>query len=70
LPPVLFILTQVVLLLITSTFTQVQIQRNLGTTAKHVPRRPPVYKIANYDGEELEGTSYQQELQKVNKSDS
>ena len=32
LPPVLFTLTQVVLLLITSTFTQVQIQSNLGTT--------------------------------------
>jgi hypothetical protein len=29
---VLFILTQVVLLLITSTFTRVQIQSNLGTT--------------------------------------
>ena len=32
LPPVLFTLTQVVLLLITSTFTRVQIQSNLGTT--------------------------------------
>jgi hypothetical protein len=33
LPPVLFTLTQVVLLLITSTFTQVQIQSNfIGTT--------------------------------------
>ena len=31
-PQVLFTLTQVVLLLITSTFTQVQIQSNLGTT--------------------------------------
>jgi hypothetical protein len=34
LPPVRFTLTQVVLLLITSTFTQVQIQSNLGTTAR------------------------------------
>jgi hypothetical protein len=34
LPPVLFTLTQVVLLLITSTSTRVQIQSNLGTTAK------------------------------------
>ena len=33
------------------------------TVTKRVPRRPPVYKIADYDGEE-------QELQKVNKSDS
>jgi hypothetical protein len=32
LPPVLFTLTQFVLLLITSTFTRVQIQSNLGTT--------------------------------------
>jgi hypothetical protein len=32
LPPVLFTLTQVVLLLITFTFTRVQIQSNLGTT--------------------------------------
>jgi hypothetical protein len=32
LPPVFFILTRVVLLLITSTFTRVQIQSNLGTT--------------------------------------
>jgi hypothetical protein len=32
LPPVLFTLTQVVLLLITSTFARVQIQSNLGTT--------------------------------------
>jgi hypothetical protein len=31
LPPVLFTLTQVVLLLITFTFTRVQIQSNLGT---------------------------------------
>jgi FtsH-binding integral membrane protein len=33
LPPVLFTLTQVVLLSITSTFTRVQIQSNVGTTA-------------------------------------
>ena len=33
LPPVRFTPTQVVLLLITSTFTRVQIQSNLGTTA-------------------------------------
>ena len=36
--PVLFTLTQVVLLLITSSFTPVQIQSNLGTTA---PPPPP-----------------------------
>ncbi len=32
-------------------------------------RRPPVYKIADYEGEELKGTFYEQELQKVNKTD-
>jgi hypothetical protein len=37
LPPVLFTLTQVVLLLIASTFTRVQIQSNLGTT-EYIPR--------------------------------
>jgi hypothetical protein len=37
LPPVLFTLTQVVLLLITSTFTRVQIQSNLSTTECKVP---------------------------------
>jgi hypothetical protein len=36
LPPVLFTLTQVVLLLITSTFTRVQIQSNLGTTEHRI----------------------------------
>lgn len=40
------------------------------TITKRIPRRPPVYKIADYDGEELEGTFYEQELQKVNKTDS
>jgi hypothetical protein len=29
-----------------------------------------VYKIGDYDEEDLEGTFYEQELQKVNKSDS
>jgi hypothetical protein len=38
LPPVLFTLTQVVLLLITSTFTRVQIQSNLGTNAHKLLR--------------------------------
>ena len=37
LPPVLFTLTQVVLLLITSTFIRVQIQSNLGTTVDASP---------------------------------
>ena len=40
------------------------------TITKRVLRRPPVYKIGDYDEEDLEGTFYEQELQKVNKSDS
>ena len=39
LPPVLFTLTQVVLLLITSTFTRVQIQSNLGTIVQEYTLR-------------------------------
>ncbi|CAB3976655.1 uncharacterized transposon-derived [Paramuricea clavata] len=40
------------------------------TVTKRVPRRPPVHRIVDYDGEELEGTFYEQELQRVNKLDS
>ena len=40
----------------------------LFTVSKRVPRRPLVYKIADYDGEELAGTFYKQELQKVIKT--
>ena len=32
------------------------------TVSKRVPRRPPVYKIVDYDGEGLPGTFYEQEL--------
>ena len=39
------------------------------TITKRVPRRPPVYNIADYHGEELEGTFYEQELQSVIKKD-
>ena len=39
------------------------------TITKRILRRPPVYKIADYEGEELEGTFYEQELQKVSKTD-
>ena len=37
--------------------------------SKQVPRDPPVYKLKDYDGEELKGTFYDKELQKVIKSD-
>ena len=30
-----------------------------------IPRDPPVYKLKDYDGEELKGTFYEKELQKV-----
>ncbi len=39
------------------------------TIPKRILHRPPVYKIADYEGKELEGTFYEQELQKVNKID-
>ena len=41
----------------------------LFTISARIPRRPPVYKLKDYDGEELEGTFYEQELQRVVKSD-
>ncbi len=37
--------------------------------SKCVKRRPPVYRIKDLDGEELEGTFYEKELQKVEKGD-
>ena len=35
------------------------------TISKRIPRNPPVYKLKEYDGEELEGTFYENELQPV-----
>ena len=40
--------------------------REVFSISKQIPRDPPVYKIKHYDGEELKGTSYGKELQKVN----
>ena len=37
--------------------------------SKQIPRDPPVYKQKDYDGEELKGTFYEKELQKVIKPD-
>ena len=37
--------------------------------SKQVPRDPLVYKLKDYDGEELKGTCYEKELQKIIKSD-
>ena len=35
------------------------------TISKRIPRNPPVYKVKEFDGDELEGTFYKQELQRV-----
>jgi hypothetical protein len=38
------------------------------TITKRVPRRPPVYKIADHDSDEVEGVFYEEELQNVTKT--
>ena len=35
------------------------------TISKRIPRNPPVYKVKEFDEDELEGTFYEQELQRV-----
>ena len=35
------------------------------TISKRIPRNPPVYKLKEYDGDELEGSFYEKELQRV-----
>lgn len=37
--------------------------------SRRISRLPPVYKVKDYDGEEIEGTFYETELQKVIKTD-
>jgi hypothetical protein len=37
--------------------------------SKQIPRDPPVYKLKDLDGEELKGTFYEKELQKIIKKD-
>ena len=39
------------------------------TVLRRIRRRPPVYKLKDYNGETLEGTFYESELQKVKKED-
>ena len=39
------------------------------TITERIPRQPPVYRIADYDGEKLDGTFYEQELERVHKSE-
>ena len=43
--------------------------QEIFSISKQIPRDPPVYKIKVYDGEELRGTFYGKELQKVIKQD-
>lgn len=43
--------------------------KEIFTISKTISRRPPVYKIKDFDGEELQGTFYEKELQKVIKHD-
>ncbi|MBO7705498.1 MAG: chromo domain-containing protein [Acinetobacter sp.] len=33
--------------------------------SERIPRDPPVYKLRDYDGEKIEGTFYEPELQKI-----
>ena len=39
------------------------------TVSQRIPRNPPVYKLKDYDGEELLGTFYEHEMQSVTKTD-
>ena len=42
--------------------------KEIFTISKQVPRHPPVYKLKDYDGEELQGMFYGPELQKIIKN--
>ena len=43
--------------------------KEIFTISEQVPRDPPVYKLKDYDNEELKGTFYDKELQKIIKQD-
>ena len=43
--------------------------KEIFTISQQKPRQPPVYKLKDYDQEELDGTFYNEELQKVIKKD-
>ena len=43
--------------------------KEIFTIGKTIARNPPVYKLKDYDGEELKGAFYDKELQKVSKHD-
>ena len=43
--------------------------KEIFTISKQIPHDPPVYKLKDYDDEELKGTFYDKELQKIIKQD-
>jgi hypothetical protein len=43
--------------------------KEIFAISKQIPCDPPVYKLKDLDGEELKGTFYKKELQKVIKGD-
>ena len=43
--------------------------KEIFTISQQIPRQPPMYKLKDYDQEELDGTFYNEELQKVIKED-
>ena len=43
--------------------------KEIFTVSKKVPRNPAVYKLRDYDGEELKGTFYDKELQIIKHDD-
>ena len=43
--------------------------KEIFTVSQQIPRHPPVYKLKDYNQEELSGTFYNEELQKVIKED-
>jgi hypothetical protein len=43
--------------------------KEIFTVSKQIPRDPPVYKLKDYDDEEIKGTFYDKELQKIIKQD-
>ena len=43
--------------------------KEIFTASQQIPRHPPVYKLKDYDQEELSGTFYNEEFQKVIKED-
>ena len=43
--------------------------KEIFTVSQKIPRNPPVYRLKDHEGDELQGTFYEKELQKVIKKD-